>query len=141
MAGALRRIDLQASAQGKIDDAELLLRNGRYSNAYCICGYAVELGLKACISRQISADTIPDKNLIRDIFVHDFKKLVNLAGLAGALNLAEAADPDFAANVAIVAEWSPDARYESHDSFSASYLISAINDPSKGVLQWIKQYW
>jgi hypothetical protein len=50
-------------------------------------------------------------------------------------------DPDFAANWAIVSEWSPDARYEAHDPTSAQTIIAAINDPQSGVLQWIKTHW
>ncbi len=80
-----KRSDLRAMAQAKMDDASLLLDNGRYSSAYYLAGYAVEIGLKACVAAQLSAETIPDKAVIRDIFKHDFKTLIGLAGLAGAL--------------------------------------------------------
>ena len=52
MANGYKRVDLQALAQAKLDDAKLLFDNGRFSNAYYLAGYAVELGLKACIARQ-----------------------------------------------------------------------------------------
>ena len=41
------RKTLQALAEGKLDDALLLLRNNRCSNAYYLAGYALELGFKA----------------------------------------------------------------------------------------------
>ena len=72
-------------AQAKLDDASILLSNKRYSNAYYLAGYSIELGLKACIARQISAETIPDKALIKRILDHQFGTLIGLAGLATAL--------------------------------------------------------
>jgi HEPN domain-containing protein len=61
MGSGQKRSELQTRAQAKLDDAILLLQHGRYTNAYYIAGYAVELGLKACIAAQIDAETIPDK--------------------------------------------------------------------------------
>ena len=75
------RTDLQARAQAKLDDALLLLLNNRFSNAYYLAGYAIEMALKACVAAQIVAETIPDKELLNKILNHDFKVLVGLAGL------------------------------------------------------------
>ncbi|MEA2988324.1 MAG: hypothetical protein QOG83_1035, partial [Alphaproteobacteria bacterium] len=60
----LPRNTLQVLALAKVDDARLLFENQRYSNAYYLYGYGVELGLKACIARQILAETIPDKTIL-----------------------------------------------------------------------------
>jgi HEPN domain-containing protein len=136
-----KRTDLQAYAQAKLDDASILLQNRRYSNAYYLAGYAVELGLKACIAAQINAETIPDRTFIRDIFKHEFPKLIGLAGLTTELKDQKEKDSGFGANWAIVSEWSPDVRYETRDVTSAQTLITAIADPDSGVLQWIKTYW
>lgn len=141
MSQGQKRTDLQAYAQAKLDDATFLLQNGRYSNAYYLAGYAVELGLKACIAGHIDAHTIPSKEFIKNILRHEFKNLVGLAGLATELKNQEDKDPDFAANWAIVSEWSPDARYETRDITSAQFIITAIAHPNSGVLQWIKTYW
>jgi hypothetical protein len=137
----LKRGDLRANAQAKLDDAILLFQNGRFSNAYYLAGYTVEISLKACIAAQISAETIPDKAIIRKIFDHQFSVLVGLAGLGAQLKEQQDKDADFAANWAIVCEWSPDARYEAKDITSAQAIIVAINDQKSGVLQWIKTYW
>lgn len=136
-----KRADLRANSQAKLDDAIILLQNGRFSNAYYLAGYAVELGLKACISVQIHAETIPDKAFINNIFKHEFPKLIGLAGLATDLKDQASKDPVFGANWAIVSEWSPDARYESKDVTSAQTIITAIAHPDSGVLQWIKTHW
>ena len=136
-----KRTDLQAYAQAKLNDAVILLQNERYSNAYYLAGYAVELGLKACIARQINAQTIPDKAFIKNILNHEFPGLVGLAGLATELKDQKDKDPVFAANWAIASEWSPDARYETSDVTSAQTMITAIAHPDSGVLQWIKIHW
>jgi hypothetical protein len=141
MAFGMKRADLRAMAQAKIDDALILLQNGRVSNSYYIAGYAVELGLKACIASQLNAETIPDKDFIRKILSHDFPTLVGLVGLAQQLKDKKDNDPTFAANWAIVSEWTPDSRYEIKDTLSTQLIVAAIADPASGVLQWIKTYW
>ena len=73
MGPGLNRSDLRANAETKIADAILLLDNHRYSNAYYLAGYSVEIGLKACIAAQISAETLPDKAFIRGIMNHQFR--------------------------------------------------------------------
>jgi HEPN domain-containing protein len=135
------RADLRANAQAKLDDAILLLHNHRFSNAYYLAGYSVELGLKACIAAQLTAETIPSKEIIKGILDHQFPKLIGLAGLRADLQNQQNNDPDFAANWAVVAEWLPDARYEAQDPTSAQSLISAIADPQSGVFRWIKTHW
>ena len=137
----MRRADLQAIAQAKLDDALLLLRNGRFSNAYYLAGYAVEIGLKACIAKQINAETIPDKAFINDIFKHGVRELIGVAGLSGELSEKLANDNSFAANWAIVAGWNPGVRYDSVDRYSAEFMIQAVADNSSGVFEWIKARW
>ena len=141
MAYRLKRTDLQSIAQAKVDDAHLLFQNGRFSNSYYLAGYAIEIALKACIAAQISAETIPDKDILRKVLNHEFPVLVGLAGLATALKEQQDSDSLFAANWAIVSEWKPDVRYESTDSTAAQQMLSALTDAASGVLQWIKLYW
>lgn len=136
-----KRSDLRANAEQKLADAILLLRSGSYSNAYYLAGYAVELGLKACIASRIAADTVPDKGLLTGFLSHEFGKLVGLAGLAGPLKSEMDGDAAFAANWAIVSEWSPDARYEAKDAMSAQIMVQALSDAQTGVLRWIRKFW
>src|SRR5437868_11244423 len=138
MAYGLKRTDLQSIAQAKVDDAHLLFQNGRFSNSYYLAGYAIEIALKACIAAQISAETIPDKDILRKVLNHEFPVLVGLAGLATALKEQQDSDSLFAANWAIVSEWNPDVRYESTDSTAAQQMLSALTDAASGVLQWIR---
>jgi hypothetical protein len=141
MASGIKRTELQVMAQAMLDDAMILFKEGRVSNAYYLSGYAVELGLKACIAVQISAETIPDKGFIKNILNHQFNTLVGLAGLQAALKEAQDKDAAFAANWAIVSEWSPDSRYETKDKISTELMLGAVGDAKAGVLQWIKAHW
>jgi HEPN domain-containing protein len=138
---ALSRTDLQSLAELKLSDSKLLLDNSSYSNAYYLAGYAIELGLKACVARQIRQDEIPDKELITRVYTHNFENLAGLAGLKADLKVRQDDDHKFQAYWGIVAEWSPDARYAIQDSLSAQLLWQAISDPDHGVLKWIKIHW
>jgi len=136
-----KRADLRALAQAKIDDAIILMQNKRFSNAYYLAGYAVEMALKACIAAQFVVDTIPDKGFVDKIYSHDLRQLVKLAGLSSELAKREDADVNFAANWALVAQWTESSRYESLDSATAIATIGAITDANSGVLSWIKTFW
>lgn len=137
----LNRLALQAVARAKLADALLLHEHGRFSNAYYLAGYAVEIALKACIARQIVAETIPDRSFVNEIFRHELKRLVNLAGLAGDLRDREARDAAFAANWATAADWRPEVRYTEVDRSAAEAMLSAVGDPGAGVVPWISTYW
>jgi hypothetical protein len=141
MALGLQRINLQAIAQTKLDDAELLLFNARYSNAYYLAGFAVEIGLKASIAKLFLADAIPDIALVRATYVHNLKDLLTVAGLKRQHTEAAKQDVEFGANWGLVAQWSPEIRYETVDSWTAQLMLQAIAAPQSGVFPWIKQFW
>ena len=137
----IKRTDLQAVAQSKIDDAQYLLANKSYSNAFYLAGYAVEIGLKACIAKQFFADAIPDKKFVMDIHVHDLRRLIGLAGLTAELRTKEATSRQFSLNWALVTEWTPEVRYGAVDAMTARVMLLAITDTTDGVLPWIKTVW
>ncbi|MCR4282820.1 MAG: hypothetical protein NUV72_07315 [Bauldia sp.] len=135
------RTDLQKLAEAKLLDAILLAENERSSNAYYLAGYAIELGLKACIARQFRAETIPDPKLVQRLYTHKLTELIGLAGLTAALNEKLAAERIFAANWSTVSEWTESSRYEMIDKYSCGLMIDAVRDEKNGVLQWLKQHW
>ena len=137
----MRRVDLQNLSIGKLEAAQVLADSNRWSNAYYLAGYSIELALKACVSKLISVDTIPDKNLINKVYTHNIGELVGLAGLKAEFNERKAADSIFAANWGICAEGSPDARYKDKSAAETTYLLAAISDKEHGVLPGIKNYW
>ena len=136
----LPRTTLQQLALAKARDARLLFEHGRNSNSYYLYGYAVELGLKACIARLIEAETVPDRAVLTGFMTHRLADLVGLAGLSQ--RLAERRrDRAFDSRWAVVVEWSEGARYELFDSVVASAMHDAVENAESGVLAWLKQYW
>ncbi len=141
MQSSLTGNDLKMLAQAKLEDGNLLFQAGRFSNAYYISGYALELGLKACVAKHIVSGAIPDKQMIIDTYTHSLDKLVGVAGLRIDLNELRKTEPEFGDYWAIVSQWSPDSRYQSIDRSVSQYFINAIIHPQLGVFKWIKSYW
>lgn len=125
-------------ADAKLSDAKFLLEHHRAGNAYYLAGYAIELLLKAVLATRFQANTIPSKELVRDMFTHDLSRLLNLADLRRNLAEKQDADPEFRARWEIVLKWTEASRYEAVDERSATELIEAIDEPWHGVLQWLK---
>jgi HEPN domain-containing protein len=139
---AMNRSDFQELADMRIDEAAVLLAQGKYDGAYYLAGYAVESGLKACIARLTSQDDYPPKpKFIHDYYSHEIERLVKIAGLTAQRDADAAADPDLAANWAVVKDWTEESRYERRTQAQAQQLIAAITGAAHGVLPWIKQRW
>ena len=66
-------------------DAETLLKNGRWSSAYYLAGYAVECGLKACIAKQFREHQFPDLDTVKKSYTHSLVDLLRVSELAGEL--------------------------------------------------------
>jgi hypothetical protein len=136
-----RNVDLQELAQVRLDDAILLFANKRYSSAYYIAGYSVELALKACIAKLFLPDTIPDKAFVNAIYKHDLQELQSVAGLKPQYDADAETDTVFASNWSIACNWTEESRYMLWDSVSTATLLQAISDLNHGVFQWVKRYW
>lgn len=137
----LTRNDLQRLAQVRLEDAVYLLRANRASSAYYLAGYAIELGLKACISKQVHSNTLPDKGFINAVYMHQLDSLVSTAGLRPDFDADTKADSQFAAFWAITNNWSVESRYVVWDVITATTLLQAVSDPDHGVFQWVKKHW
>lgn len=137
----LTRAILQRLAEEKAADAELLFANGRWSNAYYLFGYAVEIGLKAVAAQQFVQHAIPDKRLVNDLYTHKLRELVGVAGLAGARLEEQRRDPDFADHWDVVLNWSEEARYTEKSEVDARAMRAAVLDADHGVMRWVRQHW
>lgn len=135
------RRHLQETASAKLEDALLLASHGRWSNAYYLAGYSVELGLKACIARRFREDTLPDPALVRNVYVHDLERLVGVAEMDVPLRRAQEGDRKFASHWSIAVEWRESIRYESVDRSACLAMLDAIGDEQSGILQWLKKHW
>lgn len=84
----MNRAELQKMALERLNDAKALLDGGRWEFAYYMAGYVVECGLKSCLlARMIyTAWVFEEKWEAKRCRTHDFKELVELAGLTHQLN-------------------------------------------------------
>jgi len=138
----MKRSDFQKLVKTRLKDAQVLLKQRRYSGAYYLSGYIVECGLKACIAKQTKRfDFPPSRKIIDDIYTHDLDKLVKSAGLKADLDNQLIKDKNMEVNWALVKDWTEASRYEERTKTEAQNLYDAVVDKKHGVLQWISQIW
>lgn len=133
--------DLETLAQIRLDDAMHLFRATRYSAAYYLAGYVVELGIKACIAALFQANVIPEKSFVNAVYSHKLEDLVGLAGIKRQLEGDMRNDPELSAAWGTASKWSESSRYEMKDQFAAASIIEAVGNGDHGVLQWLKRHW
>ena len=76
--------ELDSLARARIDDAKALLAAGRFDGATYLCGYGVELSLKARICRTLDWPEFPSTNhefqRYRSFQTHELDVLLSLSG-------------------------------------------------------------
>ncbi|WP_349362175.1 HEPN domain-containing protein [Methylocystis sp. JR02] len=134
----MRLEELEALAEERLREALALLGVQRWSGAFYLSGYAIELALKAVIADQFRANEIPDKNLVKNIYTHDLEDLLSLAQLKPALQERSRRSSQFVANWNTVMGWNESARYRRIEETEARALLEAISDPTEGIFAWIR---
>jgi HEPN domain-containing protein len=133
--------DLETLADIRLRDAAELVRAQRYSAAYYLVGYAVELGIKACIAGLFQANAIPDKSFVNAVHSHKLDELLGLAGIKRELQKDVRTDEVLGAAWGIASKWDESSRYKMWDQFAAVSMINAVGEENHGVLQWLKKHW
>jgi HEPN domain-containing protein len=123
-------------AELRLTEAKLLYANGLASGAYYLAGYAVECALKAVIAAGFRANEIPDKSRVNNIYTHNLKDLLNLAGLKSPLENDMNEVSELRESWATISKWSEHARYEIWTSDAATTMLEAVG-ADKGLLQWL----
>lgn len=118
--------DLLKIAEARLKDAEALLANRRYDGAIYLCGYAVELALKARICKTLNWPGYPSSRKefsnYSSFKTHDLDVLLHLSGRESNTKL------NFLTEWSAVAQWEPSTRYQSvgtADDSDARLMISA----------------
>ena len=118
--------DLLKIAEARLKDAEALLSNGRYDRAIYLCGYAVELALKARICKTLNWPGYPSSRKefsnYSSFKTHDLDVLLHLTGRESNTKL------NFLTEWSAVAQWEPSTRYQpvgTADESDARLMISA----------------
>lgn len=100
--------------QARVEDATVLFQSSRYDGSVYLCGYAIELGLKARICRTLKWNEYPTSPKYGTFKTHDLDVLLHLSGCEHEVKLTHFAD------WSVVAEWNPEARYNPVGSVLAS---------------------
>ena len=105
----LKRQELRKIAQARLRDAEVLLRAKRYDGAFYLCGYALEVALKARVCTSLRWHEFPatagEFQGLTSFKTHDLDILLLLSGREQQVRSKHATD------WAVVVEWDPEARY------------------------------
>lgn len=124
-----------------MEEAKILLDQGKWAGAYYLAGYAVECALKACIAKLMRPEEFPDKDFAVKCYTHNIETLVGLAGLKTLRDDAAKKDGILLLNWGAVGDWSEAKRYHTIDEAEARLLYTAVEDTNHGVLPWLKTYW
>jgi HEPN domain len=122
------RTELRTIARARIKDAEALLAAGRYDGSVYLCGYSVELGLKARICRTLKwTDGFPSTNKefenYKSFRTHKLDVLLHLSGAEEKFKQ----QAKLTAAWSDVAAWDPDARYRLVGTATAADAADMIN--------------
>ena len=136
------RDDFQRLARLRLREARELLRRGLPAGAYYLAGYAVECGLKACIARHTRRYEFPDRQRWNQSYIHDLTRLVEIAGLGGALIAETGASRAFSINWGVVKDWSEESRYDHTITMAkARDFYRALTKQQTGVMRWVRRHW
>ena len=140
------RKDFQKLAEDRLADARALFNARRFDAAYYLAGYAAECALKAHIAKRGRHHQFPAApEIVRDIYSHDFNKLLKAADLAKSVEAAVKADVKLGLYLAVVKDWTEKSRYNRtvrrEGKKKAQDMIEAIADPNHGVLKCLKIDW
>ena len=118
--------DLRSIAQARLDDADALLQTNRFDGSVYLCGYAVEIALKAKICDCLNWLGYPDTNAefksYTSFRTHNLDVLLHLSGAEAAVKTG------FFSEWSTVVKWDPEARYRAIGSASvqdASTMLAA----------------
>jgi len=120
-------------------DARVLLAEERFTGAYHAGGLALECALKARIAKLTVAGEFPDRDRTRQALEHNPSKLLGAAELL-AMQRTDVS-PTFQSNWATVKDWTVDSRYDpSPNPVTVKAFLDALDDPTDGVLQWVRRH-
>lgn len=123
--------DLKKIAKARLKDSEILFRNGRYDGSTYLCGYAVEVGLKARICKTLRWSGFPETKKEFENFssfkTHNLDILLKLSGVESKIKSVYMTD------WSIIALWDPEVRYKSIGTAKKTDVKNMISS-SKNIL-------
>jgi HEPN domain-containing protein len=121
--------DLKKIAKGRLVNADALFRAGRYDGAIYLCGYAVEMALKARVCGLLKWPGYPSTNNefndYRSFRTQDMDVLLHLSGVESKIK------SNYLTEWSIVATWKSDFRYRPIDSATAQDVADLIKSAKR----------
>lgn len=121
-------VELDLIAQARLEDARALFAAQRPDGASYLCGYAVEVALKARVCRQLNWAEFPRASKefgpYRSFQTHDLDILLRLSGQEARIKELHFLEWN------VVARWNPESRYENVGTASlpsAGDMIDSAN--------------
>lgn len=127
-------------ASTRLEDARILLSQGRYSAAFYLVGYSVECALKACIAKQTREFEFPDQKRVNNSWTHKLSQLMELADIQQ-MNALDSNAMLKSNWIHVSNKWSESARYEVVSEIEARVIVAAVDDLHHGVMQWLQKHW
>ena len=122
----IHRNELTKLAKARLKDADILAKGKRYDGAIYLCGYAVELSLKARICKTLRWPQFPATRAefqpYQSFKSHNLDVLLHLTGIEDKIK------SRLLAEWSTVAEWDPEVRYKpigSANISDATQMLSA----------------
>lgn len=138
------RNEFKALATLRLQEAEALFTAGFFDGCVYLCGYVVELALKARICAHLGIEEYPGRERLRSAFMtHNLEDLLLLSGLFPVM--IPSLGKTFRNWSALVElDWTPEIRYVPQGTFdraAAESLLQAIRSEPDGLLTWLSQGW
>jgi HEPN domain-containing protein len=121
----ITRTELRKLAKARLKESKTLFDSKQYDTATYLCGYAVELALKARICRTLKWSEFPPNGKefrgFHAFKTHDLDVLLILSGIG------EKITNHYFTEWAIVSKWNPENRYKTIGSETKQTAINMIN--------------
>jgi HEPN domain-containing protein len=138
----LNRDKLRLLCDSRLEEAQVLLEKKLWTGAYYLTGLAVECALKSCLAGAVKEHDFPDKDFVKEMYVHKLEKLFKLNGALWAqLQANMKTDGKLAVNWSTVKDWDDSKRYDIVEELAAKGVYDAATEADSGVLEWIRRRW
>jgi HEPN domain-containing protein len=116
--------ELKRVARARLRDSQVLCDKGRYDGAIYLCGYSVEIALKARICKTLKWAEFPLTNnefkTLQSFKTHDLDVLLKLSGIQ------EKIKTRYFAEWSLIATWDPEVRYKTVGSATKTDAVNLI---------------
>jgi hypothetical protein len=117
--------ELRTIARARLRDAEALLFAGRYDGSVYLCGYSVEIALKARVCRSLKWDEFPSTTKefqgYHSFRTHNLDVLLHLSGAEKKIKT------KYLTAWSFVTGWEPDTRYKQIGTATSGEAADMIN--------------